>query len=55
MEQTYKQELQNTLEWLEASKEDMVGETATNVLFVIEKIKKILLITNKQNEIHTNK
>lgn len=42
MENKYKNELENVLEWLEVSKEDMVGETSTNVLFTIERIKKVL-------------
>lgn len=38
-----KKELQSVLEWLEASKEDMKGETSTNVLFLIAHLKKVLL------------
>ena len=42
MEQEYKKELENILSWLEASKEDMVGETRTNVLFLIQNLVTLL-------------
>ena len=35
-------ELKQVLEWLKSSKEDMTGETATNVLFLIAHLEKLL-------------
>lgn len=35
-------ELEKVLEWLEASREDFVGESSVNILFVIGGIKKVI-------------
>lgn len=41
-ETSYKNKLQQVIEWLEASKEELTGETRTNCLFLISSIKEIL-------------
>jgi hypothetical protein len=42
MEEEYKKELESILSWLEASKSDMIGETSTNVLFLIQRLSALL-------------
>jgi hypothetical protein len=37
-----KKEIENVIAWLEASKEEFIGETKTNALFLVEHLKKVL-------------